>query len=289
MPKPELLVSTDIVGAFGNPNWAKKLYPFFAQNEQLSVELLAWKYLAQYPDLIEKSKLSVVGIHGPTGSPKDAPSLIEKSKAIIIDQLTADLELALSARPELFDHRKRNYFLVHEPELRTKEKVSLIAQQPIQTHVLVENVLDIGSLDKTVEKIKLLQHHDVSAGIMLDLVHLLKELTQSLITLQTLDAKVFGQVWRIALAKIQTTISGLPRSGLHIPIGENGDSLPLHLMTDHHWQDLAQVIGSLGENIQWLVFENQQKKALVTHPKDFDQIAERNKRITGQIAENGIF
>jgi len=294
MKKPEVLVSSDIVGIWGNFDQLARIYaqslPVLGE-ETIAIEMLGWKHLINQAKEKTNPLLSIRGIHGPVGGPEAAVSKLEKFKAAVFDQLMAGLEPVVKVRPELFQAGKsRNYLLVHEPELKRTGRIQTLVSMEYPGHILVENVLDVGSLEATVRQVKALQAEKVSAGIMIDLVHALKEYTQSLKTLHGLDQHTFDENWKKVLTNIYQVISQLPGSGLHIPVGVNGDSLPLEIMTKQHWQDLAQVIKSLGENLEWLTIENQ--------PADFDldvflirektllMLAERNYQITSMLAEN---
>ncbi|MCC6711515.1 MAG: hypothetical protein IT416_04170 [Candidatus Pacebacteria bacterium] len=295
--KPEVLVSTDIVGIWGNFD---QLWQIYAQSlsalggEKIAIEMLAWQHLIKNSSKLEKHpQLSIRGIHGPTGHFMAAPGIIEKAKAIFFQNIMADLETVVKARPDLFQAGQAdNYLLVHEPELRRKGRIETLVSMNYPGHILVENVLDVGSLQATSEKVKVLRDQKVSAGIMIDLVHLIKEYTQSLKTLHTLDQKTFNETWLRVLKTVEVTINQLPKSGLHIPIGINGDSLPLELMTKQHWRDLAQVIKKLGEKIHWLTIENQPTdfdlNAFVVQPSMISFLADRNQKITADLAENEV-
>lgn len=288
MAKPEILVSTDAVGILGNPNRIQDIYPFMTdEQDKLAIELLAWRYLMMNPGIINQETLSVIGIHGPGGSSKHVPGTIEQCKTILMNWWLGSLKSVVEKRGELFDPSRNNYLLVHEPELRNPQSIALL--QDVQDHILVENVPYPNSIKETVDKIALLQEQGLSTGVMVDLVHLIKEITNSIATLQDLDQNIFDQAWKESMAQTHKAISQLPASGIHIPIGENGDSIPLKLMGNHHWQDLAQLIEDLGEKIQWLVFENQQPQFLVTPNSQMSALAERNKKIIGQIKENNVF
>lgn len=295
--KPEVLVSTDIVGIWGKLDQVWQIYakslPALG-GEQIAIELLAWQHLIKNSAKLEKPpQLSIRGIHGPTGHFMESPGIIEKSKAIIFQNIMADLETVVKARPDLFQAgQAENYLLVHEPELKRKGKIETLAAMSYPSHILVENVLEVGSLQATVQKVAVLKEQKISAGIMIDLVHLIKEYTQSLKTLHTLEQKTFNDTWKKVLMTVEEVINQLPKSGLHIPIGINGDSLPLELMTNQHWQDLAQVIKKLGEKIQWLTIENQPTdfdlNALAVQPAMISFLADRNQRITANLAENEV-
>ncbi len=68
----------------------------------------------------------------------------------------------------------------------------------------------------------------------------------------------------------------------------NGDSLPLEIMSNHHWRDFAWLIKNLNENIWWLTLENQQSETVRIREKSIPQVAERNKKITAMLAENEV-
>jgi hypothetical protein len=294
--KPEVLVSSDAVGIFGNLEQLSQIYskalPLLG-TDQLAIEMLAWRHTLirnkfSHPLNTQEKPVSIRGVHGPVGPTLEAPTFIEGIKTFGSNVVMADLMPALLARPDLFEPGKSgNYFLVHEPELRRKGSFEKLQAQN-SGHILVENVLTPGSLAETVVGVEKLKAAGISAGIMIDLVHALKEYTQSIKTLHTLSQEQFNTVWKKVLSDSEKIMEKLPRSGFHIPIGVNGDSLPLELMQSHHWKDLAQLIQILGLNIEWLTIENQQHHALRIAQKNIPTVAERNYAVLSLLAENEV-
>lgn len=294
--KPEVLVSTDAVGIFGNLQQLAEIYskalPVLGV-DQLAIEMLAWRHTIALQKLskplnTQEKPVSVRSVHGPLGPVSEAASFLEVINIAQINVVMADLMPALLARPDLFEAGKSgNYFLVHEPELRRKGSFEALKAQNTG-HILVENVLTPGSLAQTVAGVEKLKAAGVSAGIMIDLVHAIKEYTQSLKTLHTLSPEKFNAVWKKVLSDSEKIMEKLPRSGFHIPIGVNGDSLPIELMEPKHWHDLAQLIQILGLNVEWLTIENQQHHALRITKKDIPVVTERNYAVLSTLAENEV-
>lgn len=256
--KPQVLVSSDAVGVFGDLQALAQIYQLclpLLGVDQLAIELLSWQHVVSDAQTVEKTKLPVQiqAIHGPMISPEGSPTLIEAAKAILISQVMAEIAHAIESFPHyIAENQRAHYFLLHEPDLRNATIQAAVQQLPPATSVLVENVLEKGSLQKTINRVHSLKEQGVNAGIMLDLVHLIKEITGATKTLHALSQAQFDQIWKSVVQHVAQTMTLLPGSGLHIPIGVNGDSLPLELMSDHHWRELAAVIKNTGTNIKWL-------------------------------------
>lgn len=294
--KPEVLVSSDAVGILGSLQQLAEIYskalPLLGA-DKLAIEMLAWRHTIALlkpskPLNTQEKPVFVRGVHGPLGSVSEAASVLEFINIGQINMVMADLMPALLARPDLFETGKSgNYFLVHEPELRRKGSFEALQSQNTG-HILVENVLTPGSLAATIAGVEKLKAAGISAGIMLDLVHAIKEYTQSLETLHTLGQEQFNAAWKKVLSDAEKIMEKLPRSGFHIPIGVNGDSLPLELMGPKHWHDLAQLIQILGLNVEWLTIENQQEHKLRMKEKDIPAITERNYAVLSTLAEHEV-
>jgi hypothetical protein len=141
---------------------------------------------------------------------------------------------------------------------------------------------------KTIARVQALKEQGFAAGIMLDLVHLIKEITGATKTLHALSQAQFDQVWQVVITQVGQVMTLLPGSGLHIPIGVNGDSLPLELMSASHWQELGQTIKAAGKNIKWLTIENQQYNIIRIRHEAIAPLAVRNQQVLSMLAEHGV-
>lgn len=292
--KPQVLVSSDAVGVFGSLQSLLEIYRLclpILQVEQLPIELLSWQVVMSDARTVNKQQLpvQVQAIHGPMISPQGSPTLVEAAKAIVISQVMSEIATAIEGFPAyIAENNQAHYFLLHEPDLRDESVQASLKQLPPGTSILVENVLEKGSLQKTIARAQALKEQGFNAGIMLDLVHLIKEITGATKTLHTLSQAQFDQVWKIVITQVGKTMTLLPGSGLHIPIGVNGDSLPLELMSAVHWQELGQAIKAAGKNIKWLTIENQQHNIIRIRHEAIAPLAVRNQRVLSTLAEHGV-
>lgn len=294
--KPQVLVSSDVAGIFGKLGDVLLVYALclpMLGTEQLAVEMIAWQHLIS--DIEDKKwqtqeKVSVAAMHGPMLNSDGSPTLLENLKMLLAAQIMAEIPSAIESFPQIVDAKSQvpPYFLLHEPDLRPAPHADWLRCLPPNTTVLVENVLERGSLKKTIARVQTLKQQGLPAGIMFDLVHYIKEQTQAINTLQTLTQTQFDQTWTKTIEEILQTIEQLPGSGLHLPIGVNGDSLPLHLMNKKHWQELAQVIRQLGSKIKWITLENQQHNLVKIKGAELAPLAIRNQHVLGELAENGV-
>ncbi len=211
MKKAEILVSSDVVGVFGDLDQLYRVYasclPFLG-GEQVALEMIAWKHLLLNKNKKVDERVSTRGIHGPIGDPDPSTTLLEKSKYLVFEQLLAKLKPILDAQQKFLEPGQApNYLLVHESELKSNQKIQTIIDQAQKPHILVENVTSPGSLARTVHLVETLRSAGVQAGVMFDLVHILKEITGAEETLHRLDQKTFNAAWQIALTKATQTIS----------------------------------------------------------------------------------
>jgi len=208
--KPRVLVSSDIVGALGSLSDLLLAYSLclpLLGPDQLAVEIIAWQHLIS--DAADKKwraqeKVSVGAIHGPMLTYEGAPTFVEAGKTVLISQLMAAIPNAVEFFPQIVDENSQvpPYFLLHEPDLRKAEHASWLAHLPSGTTILVENVLERGSLAKTINRVQKLKEQGLLTGIMFDLVHHIKERTQSIKTLQTLTQEQFNSAFSTTLEEI---------------------------------------------------------------------------------------
>jgi hypothetical protein len=91
----------------------------------------------------------VQAIHGPMISPQGSPTLVEAAKAVVISQVMSEIATAIEGFPAyVAENNQAHYFLLHEPDLRDESVQVNLKQLPPGTSILVENVLEKGSLQK---------------------------------------------------------------------------------------------------------------------------------------------
>lgn len=288
--KPKVLLSTDIAGFASNFSVMEKLYAAAlpALSNQLLVEMIAWGHLTK--KAITQAPFKTVGIHGQVGLPSHEPR-IERPILWVTSKLMKSTK-ELTQLPE--DHplmAESDYLLIHEPEA-DREGTTLMLQQfsekPSGKHVLIENILRPGSLKKAKLHVYEIDTVNGSAGLMIDLVHLMKEVIgeqSAFANLKDLSQRQFDEAWKKTLELTRDMLGQIARSGLHLPIGVNSDSLPVTKMRKHHWQDLAVLLKEARHNVEWIVLENQQSNPALILSRDIPQIADRNERITKMLAE----
>jgi hypothetical protein len=291
--KPKVLVSTDIGGLVSDLSVVEKVYAAAlpALQGQLLAEVIAWRHLSE--KAVKNAPFKTTGIHGQVGIPSHEPGiekpimwttghLMQSTKDLI--QLPEDHPLAAESQ----------YLLIHEPEADREDSIIYLqrySEKPSRKHVLIENILRPGSLKKAKLHVYEIDAVGGSAGMMIDLVHLMKEIIgeeSAFANLKDLGQHQFDSTWKKTLELTRDMLGQIARSGIHLPIGVNSDSLPIAKMRKHHWQDLATLLKETRENVEWIVLENQQANPLFTSKREIPKIADRNQRIASMLAEYGV-
>lgn len=258
-----LLLSTDIAGVF-----ALKPKLFYQLTQTLSadccpidgVEFLPFRFSHQRVHLaLDKFKIPIVGIHGPVSLTNPSRGLLETMYvapfAGVMPSLGGTLKLTTKTKP--------NYILFHEPDLDkccfTRQLTEYLKQEDTPT-ILLENVYRPNSLQISVNKAKRLSNQ-TRAGVMIDLVHLLHEVT-GLFSLfnnlrRRLNPDTVDEYWLLMLLAMDKALSQVPVAGLHIPTGTNHDSLPWQLITTKYWQQLALLLDKHQKRLMVITLENQ--------------------------------
>lgn len=252
-------------------------------DQPLNTEVLAFRHnFDQFATQLKRFGFCPVGVHGSSGPAVAEHDWVEKLKAPIFTRLflpTAELVRS----PHLPNN---GYLLLHETELNNPAAKAAVLTHPPDTLLVLENVVYPGSLSKTVDKIQELQELEINTGLMLDLLHLAKELGT---VEQGMDKKAFSAIWNQVIAQADRVLSRVKVAGLHIPVGPNGDSLPLAVMGADQWRMLAGVISHHRNTIRFLTLENQQKGLQLRLAQSaIPELNRRNGRIVSSLIETGV-
>lgn len=290
MEKIHLAFSSDIAGFEGKPENVLSFYSEILSllketgRENLGLEVIAWKH--SYKNFLEaKDSLGyqIIGWHGPVGI---ATWWEHGIKAQLRNKA---FNTALISSEELFELGQppfSGYLLIHETETERKGFWDLINKAKNKSvKLLLENVDHPGSLMETVKKVERLISLGIKAGIMIDLGHLLLENPDYQ---RKMKKKMFIPLWSKILADTTEALSYLPLAGFHIPIGSIDDCLPLVLMDDYLWRELALLIDK-NPQIQYLTIENIHRCCLMSlKEKDAVRLRERSRQIIQTFIETGV-
>ena len=263
-PHIPLLISTDLTGVL-----ALKPQLFYQLYHTISVDscpLDGVEFLPFSPShhrveqMLTKFNIPIVGIHGPVLSDTPEKNLSEKIFSLPFVGITPSLKNAIKSTQRI----QPSYLLFHEPDLDNchfAQRVNNYLEQDSTPVILLENVYRPNSLQISVDKAKKLSNQ-TQAGVMIDLVHLLREVVKSFNSFssyrQQINPDNIDQHWFQMLLMIDRALSQLPIAGFHIPLGSSrGDSLPWELIKAKHWRQLAQLINKHQKRLIAIVLENQ--------------------------------
>lgn len=268
--KLPLLFSTDLTGIF-----AKKPELFYQLFQTISADCRQLAGLEFVPFRFSHRRVSqklleynlpIVGLHGPPAWRIPTCSV----KGNLIASIFASITPSLNTCLELNQSLKPKYFLIHEldldqPLLRKKlishfqnwSKNQLHSTKPI---FMIENVYRQKSWQQTVKKINQL-HQQTRTGLMLDLAHLLHQVTGLTKPFthyeQLLNPDNIDHYWQKLLTESHQALNQVSLAAIHLPLGETSDGLPFDLIKAKHWQNLAGLIKHHQNKLLFLVIENQ--------------------------------
>lgn len=292
MPKPEVILSTDIAGILGGVP-LQELYegvlgPSQSRNG-IPVELIAWwqaaTWILSHPD----NKVNVRGFHSSSGRSVNFQSFVYG----ISDLLLIPPEVISGIGGEKTSDPP--YILVHEAALDlplSDRQIEMI--QTMKNPFIIENSARKGSWQRSKSLLRELAKLGISSGIMIDLAHLAKEINGG----YDYCSSEFPEIWKAVLFEVRREVASLaglesekfkPFFGMHLPVGTFiEDSLLVDVLGDDQWRDFAAAIGS--DYLKYIVFENQQRRGEKGSPiycslpaKEIKAINARNRVVIGNI------
>ncbi|MFA5827948.1 MAG: hypothetical protein WC841_01100 [Candidatus Shapirobacteria bacterium] len=283
-------VSTDIAGAPGRLDQVREAYSrvdLVKSGIGLEVVGLSRIKWSEYNNL----GLKVNGIHGPPGCRAEAaskpPSLRSLFMGAVFDYLIVDPTRLV----EISKKFPGAYILVHLPVVNSEKKIADmvgISQGFPANRLMVENLPEANSMGLTIAAVGRLKELGVRAGVMIDLVHLLYELSQSG---DIITGKIVEKYWENALQIIRQTASTIDTVGLHVPIGlKQNDSLPVVEMTLKKWTSLGKLLQECPP-IKYVTIENQREElqsAFLIDRGMMQTLIERNGKIMSLLREAGV-
>ncbi len=276
-----LLFSTDLTGIFARkPEFFYQLFQTISADcvHLDGVELMPFRFSHERVRLsLKKYNVPVIGLHGPPACNISTRSPVDNLIVALFSAVTPNLKTTLKMNQQL----KPQYFLVHEPDLDqpqirdsiTKHFFNWKQNQNVtkQPWLMIENVYRPNSLQETIKKVNQL-NRQTKIGLMLDLTHLLHQVTglNKIFSRfeRVLDQKNIDEYWQLLLKQAHQAFSQVPKAGLHIPLGDTGDGLPFELLTNKHWQLLAQLIKHHKKKLLALTIENQHHCARLSLSKN---------------------
>ncbi len=271
-------LSSDLLGAFPERRAAELLIHQLTQLG-MGIELLTLFTHLPLRNQLELSHLNsipIAGLHGAPGHPETVvPLLTAQTTSERLEHLKA---LAFSALftpihhlPDQAQETNAHYCLIHENvvaqsggRIGLKLASSLKNSTPF-TPLFLENIPLPNSLARTFAKATALQAYG-NCGVAIDLVHLLVEqITPPNFVhgkhdyRDLLTKKKFSQAWEQLISTICAALQNHPDIPflLHIPIGDNYDSLPLSLLHFRHWKELRDRLNRFGHRYFGATYECQ--------------------------------
>ena len=265
-----LLLSTDIAGIF-----ATQPQLFYQLLQTISadccpidgVEFLPFRFShPRVQQALEKFNIPIVGIHGPMAWNTPDRNLFEKAFVALFSNVMPSVSSTL----KLTTATKPNYLLFHEPDLDQccfSQQLQQYLKQENTPTILLENVYRPHSLQISVNSAQRLGNQ-TRAGVMIDLVHLLREVMEVFNSFSNYQHRLnpdnMSEYWLKMLWEMDRALEQIPVAGLHIPTGTNHDSLPWKLITDDHWQQLAQLLDKHQDRLIALTLENQHFETILS-------------------------
>lgn len=285
-------VSSDIAGIFGRPRDVAEVYSDCQKIADFGLEVICWRGIStNYFDDVMSLGLRVNGLHGPVSAVRESysgSSLANRIKGRVVDGLM----VGTNRLPELSMASRTSYVLIHQRLVDSPESVSHIAETTHgfykDTILMIENVSNRGSIDKTVAAVEQLSEKGVNAGVMIDLVHLLKDIANSSDNLSSSETQ---KHWSRALSTIGNVAGRVRTLGFHIPIGLNqSDSLPIETMNRQLWVQFAELLAEC-PGVRFKTIENQRPNArtpFLISRQEMTILKERNYRLLSQLKETGV-
>jgi len=294
MPRSKEIVSvsSDIAGLFGRPKDVAEVYSDCQKIVDFGFEVICWRGInTNYFDDVRSLGLRVNGLHGLVSAVRESysgSSLANRIKGRIVDGLM----VGTNRLPELSTASRASYVLIHQRLVDSPESVNHVAEATHgfyrDTILMVENVCNRGSIDKTVTAVDQLSERGVVAGVMIDLVHLLKDMANSP---DNLSSRETQKHWNRALSMIDSVAGRVKTLGFHIPIGLNqSDSLPIETMDRQLWIQFAQLLAKC-PGVRFKTIENQRPNArtpFLISRQEMTLLKERNYRLLSQLKEAGV-
>jgi len=290
-----LIISTDIAGVFAlKPKLFYQLFQTLSADccQIDGVEFLPFRFSHhRVQPALEKFKIPVVGIHGPVALTNPNRGLFETMYVAPF----AGVMPSLGATLKLTTKTKLNYILFHEPDLDkccfTRQLTEYLKQEDTPA-ILLENVYRPNSLQISVNKAKRLSNQ-TQAGVMIDLVHLLHEVTGLYSLFNNLRRRLgpdtVDEYWLKMLLAMDKALSQVPVAGLHIPTGTNHDSLPWKLITTKHWRQLALLLDKHQDRLMAITLENQHlETAFSLTEKQLPHIIKDKKKKIKTLIQTGV-
>lgn len=223
----KLMVSTDVVGAWGDPRRVVEVY----EMPGVGVEAICWNYAMERLKNWNLGNFPIRGLHGPMRLPEVRNKGI---RAGILDSLMASPEKI----EEISGIYPEAYVLVHEAAAgRWLEKINRV--------ILVENEACSGSMRRTVEKVQEVGSRTANVGFMVDLYHLSK------------DWNCEGDLGKVVSRLGEVLSAPTKFFGFHFPIGGRaGDNFLIDKVGDGVLRDLGDIFRL--EKVKYIVLENQQ-------------------------------
>jgi hypothetical protein len=288
--KEIISVSTDIAGPFGKPEDVVEVYSDCRSITDFGLEVICWREINKaYFNKIGNLGMKVNGLHGPINAAGEssAGSWLDRLKGHGVDMLM----IGNNKIQEVSRTCPQAYFLIHERIVNSPKKIqeiATIAQSfDKETILLIENLNDNGSITKTVEAVEELSKNGVKTGILIDLVHLIKDMADSL---QPITVETTSAYWSRAISEISKIMSKTGIVGFHIPVGLNlFDSLPVSEMDKQLWVDFAQLTAE--SPVRFKTIENQRVNSRTPFrisEKEMAVLKPRNYQIMSELHEYGV-
>lgn len=289
--KEIISVSTDIAGPFGKPEDVIEVYSGCKEFVDFGLEVICWRRINRnYFNKIDNLGVKVNGLHGPINAAGESlrGSWFDRLKGEAVDLLM----IPNHRIQEVSNACPTAYVLIHERIINTPKKmqdiVAITKGLNEETILLVENLNDNGSMAKTIETVEQLNDRGAKAGILIDLVHLLKDISNSC---QPLTPEIINKYWGKALAEIQQAASKVETVGFHLPVGVNSfDSLPVEKMEKQLWEDFAQLTAECPQ-VRFKTIENQRENSRTPFPisaKEMEVLKPRNYKIMTMLHQTGV-
>lgn len=285
-------MSTDIAGIFSRPD---RLFEVYLPTKQLfekhridwGFEVVGWKHnISRILRLIKINGYTTNGIHGRIGVIyKDrTTTTVDIAKVRSIDFLL------LCPTPKFLDLSKHvadgSYILVHESELnRSGIESFFLKNKLVLPTLMIENNYSVNSLNNTLIKVDWLNSNGMDVGIMIDLLHLTKELSG----VEKFTSDNWPKIWSVVMEKILYAIDRAETIGFHIPIGTTNDSLPVDLITLEQWKEMGKIVKKYRKKIRYMTMENQQNESILyLKNRDVSTLANRTLLTVKKLIDTGV-
>ncbi len=277
-------ISTDVVGVFGDWYDAREFWQYIfkevgegrEKSQMPGIEVLLWRFVAPWDELGSSDAVPVAGFHGRTGIDPDL------SWFNPIRLLTIGFTILLQSTPKalqrlsLAQDSKPHYFLIHETEARSVFQNNQLPTA-LPCPLAIENNPFEESYEVTREAVETLTKAGIPCVPVFDIVHYLLEKPNSLINP--------SKHWHEMLQKLDA----LGPCIVHISLGTNShDSLPVEMITEDMWSELASVLNS---KLRYVVIEYQRSSfldKLWSVPLEDEEFAQRTVSIFKLLTKHKI-